>query len=154
MINANACELLGFKLHYLDDEGTIAAIDTPFVFEDQDPLPLYLEARGGKTRVFDQGGVIDHFDDIGLYLNSWADAGFIEDVARQRGLACNAQGELEIWADNDNLPAAIARYLSALIEIVCWEREFNATGRKRRRECLATGIPESTLQNFLHGRPA
>lgn len=154
MINSNVSKLLGFTCHYLNDEGTLAAIDTPFVFEDQDPLPLYIEEIGQKIRVFDERGVVEHFDDIGLTMNSWADTKFIEDVARLHGLTLNDAGELEIWANDRTLPEAIARYLAALLEIVCWEREFNTTGDKRRDEYLATGEATSTLQNFLHRRSA
>jgi hypothetical protein len=125
VINANAWELLGFELHYLDDDGTSAVIDTPFVFEDQDPLPVYVEECDGRLRIWDDGGVIDHFD-----------------------------GELETWADRDRLPAAFAQYLAALVELVCWEREFNSTIAKRRAEYLATGTPTSRLENFLHSRTA
>jgi hypothetical protein len=154
MINANPYKLLGFKCHYLNDERTLAAIETPFVFEDKDPLPVYMEEAGQKVRVFDDGGVINHFDEIGLTMNSWADTKFIEAVARLHGVTLNDQGELEVWADGRTVPEAFARFLAALLEIVCWEREFNLTGEKRRDEYFATGTATSTLEDFLHRRPA
>jgi hypothetical protein len=155
VINANPYTLLGFKCHYLNKEHTLAAIDTPFVFEDKDPLPVYIEEVGQEVRVFDDGGVVSHFDSIGIpWNNSWAHTKFIEDVARQHGVTLNDQGEVEIWADTKTVPEAFARYLAALLEMVCWEREFNLTGEKRRQEYLATGTATSTLENFLHGRPA
>jgi hypothetical protein len=137
MINSNISELLGFSCHHLDDAGTLAVIDSPFVFEDEDSIPIYVQEVDQKVRFFDDGEVISHFMGLGIRLDAWDDSQFIEDLARPHGVTLNDRGDLEIWADSQAVPHAFARYLAALLEMVRWEREYNAARRERRRLAIA-----------------
>lgn len=139
MINENVSELLGFACHYLNDEGTLAAIDTPFVFQDGDPFPVYIEQREGKLRFFDDGGVIWHFIGVGIPLDEPGDSKFIEDLAAPNGLALNGEDELEIWAHAGQAPEAFARYISAMFAMVRWEQEQDAIAEHRRQQDLIAG---------------
>jgi hypothetical protein len=137
MINSNISELLGFVCHHLDDAGALALIDSPFVFEDQDPIPIYVQEVDQKIRFLDDGEVISHFMGLGIRLDAWGDSQFIEDLARPHGVMLNDQGDLEIWADSQGAPHAFGRYIAALLEMVRWEREYNAACAERRRQVMA-----------------
>jgi hypothetical protein len=145
MINPNVSELLGFVCHHMDDEGTLAVIDTPFVFEDDDPIPVYVEQVGTKVRFFDDGEVIWHFMGLGIPMDSWGDSKFIEDLARLHDVSLNDRGELEIWADDDAAPGAFANYLLTIFEVVRWEREYNAAFETRRQQWLSAGAGTVSL---------
>lgn len=139
MINANVSELLGFGCHYLNEEGTVAAIETPFLFGDGDPIPVYIEQRGDKLRFFDDGGVVWHFMSLGVPVYEPGQADFIKKLAAPSGVALNNEEELEIWSDIEHAPAAFARFMGAMFAMVRWEQEEQERADKRWRQEKTAG---------------
>jgi hypothetical protein len=137
MINAKVSELLGFVCHYLNDENTLAVIDTPFLFQDGDSIPVYVEQPDSKLRFFDDGEVIWHFMGRGVPLDEPGQSKFIADLAAPYGVALNGEGELEIWANAGQEPAAFARYISAMLAIVRWEEDQVAISEERWQQEVA-----------------
>lgn len=137
MINSNIGELLGFEYESLDDDGKLGTIDTPFLFEDRDPIPVYVQEVEGRIRFFDDGGVIWHFMGRGVPLDEKGDTDFIREVIAHTGATLNKSGEIEAWANASDAPEAFARYLSAVLAMVRWEHEQESLARERHRKAMA-----------------
>lgn len=60
-------EITGCECYPLNEDDTVALIETPFKFEDGDDIPAYVEFGQGFVRFFDDGEVYDHFDGRGLF---------------------------------------------------------------------------------------
>lgn len=137
MINENVSKLLGFEYEPLDDSGSVGLIATPFLFEDGDGVPAYVEDDGGKIRFFDAGEVILHFMGRGVPLDEKGDTDFIRELIAHTGATLNKSGEIEAWANASDAPEAFARYLSAVLAMVRWEHEQESLARERRRQAMA-----------------
>lgn len=123
MICSQISNLLGVSCHPLNDDGSIALIDTPFAFEDGDMLPVYMESLGGQIRFFDDGETIMHFHGRGVVIDGLNKVKFIKKIADSQGISLTNSGELEIWSSESEAPSAFAKYLSALIGLVDWEKD-------------------------------
>lgn len=139
MITKNVSSLLGLACHYLENDGSVAVIDTPFVFEDGDSIPIYVEEVGDRLRFCDNGELIWHFMGRGVPLDEPASANFMREIVATRGARLNNDGELEVWSDARDAPVGFARYISAVFAMVDWEYEQVALSEERRRHTLAAG---------------
>jgi hypothetical protein len=153
MINSNISELLGFEFVALEEDLSIAAIETPFLFADGDPVPVYVEQFDGGVRFFDDGGVIWHFMGLGVPLDEEGDADFIRKLIEPCGAMLNELGEIEVSGPPAQAPAIFARYLSAILEMLRWEREYNAAFERRRQEYLDASANPSGLSAAAPSAP-
>ncbi|MGZ5201714.1 MAG: DUF1828 domain-containing protein [Telluria sp.] len=132
MISLDLKKLFGFDYNFLDDEKTIAAIHTPFFFEDGDSVPVYIEEVDGRLRFCDCGGVIWQLMARGVWLDEPGQDKFIEELARPTGVTLNGDDELEIWIDPGNVNASFTRFMCAMLAMVRWDYEYVAAQRRRR----------------------
>jgi hypothetical protein len=153
MINANIAELLGFDYEALEDDGSFGVIYTPFLFEDGDPIDVHVNEVDGKIRFFDDGDVIWHFMGLGVPLDEEGDADFIRKLIEPCGAMLNELGEIEVSGPPAQAPAIFARYLSAILEMLRWEREYNAAFERRRQEYLDAGANPSGLSAAAPSAP-
>lgn len=114
---------LGFDCVPLDDAGTVAMLATPFTFADGDPLPVFMQERGGTVRFFDDGDVFMHFTGRGIRMDTRTQAGFIAKAAQRHGASFGADWVLETVATNEGAADAFQRYMRALLAIGAWELE-------------------------------
>lgn len=145
MSSANTSELLGFAISYDNDERTLAVIETPFTFWDQDPVPICLEQVGDKIRFFDDGEVIWNFLGNEVHLNEPRFVEIICELVRPEGVYLNQSDELEISGDPADAPTMFARFLSALTAVLRWEREQQMLYERRRRESMAEDTASPTV---------
>lgn len=128
MLCSQLSTLTGFSCHPLSADGNIAMIDTSFVFEDGDDIILFVEKTGETVRFFDDGEVILHFAGRGIAFEDLRKTRFIKQAAQPHGVTLTETGVLEIWAHSDDAPQAFAKYLSALMDIVSWEKDQIGVG--------------------------
>jgi len=121
MICSKISEMIGFECHPLSDDGSVAMIDTPFVFSDGDGVPVFVEKVAGQVRFFDDGNVILHFRGRGVTLEDHRQTRFLKSLAESNGVRLNDMGELEIFAKADDAPAAFAKYISTILAVCSWE---------------------------------
>ena len=121
MICSKISEMIGFECHPLSDDGSVAMIDTPFVFSDGDGVPVFVEKVGSQVRFFDDGNVILHFHGRGVTFDDNRRTRFLRNLAEPNGVSLNEMGELEIWAKADEAPAAFAKYISTILSVCSWE---------------------------------
>ena len=77
MICHQFSSLLGFECHPLSEDGSVAAISSPFTFEDGDSLPLFVESVNGQVRFFDDGATLMHFIGRGVRIENKRNATFL-----------------------------------------------------------------------------
>jgi hypothetical protein len=123
MICEELQNLIGFDVHYMDDQKNIMWIDTPFRFADGDGISFFAEQISNTVRYFDAGETLLHFMGRGLDLNKSRGASFITRIASAHGVNLSSSGDLEILSNSQDHNSAFASYVSALLEIVNWERE-------------------------------
>lgn len=123
MICHNLPNLIGFACHPLDDAGQVAMIETPFKFNDGDPVPVFVEQVGSRVRFFDDGWLYLQFKNRGLSMANAAQTRFIKTAVESRGGSFTKQGEVELWSSADAAPDGFARYLEAVTALTHWERE-------------------------------
>lgn len=129
MICSDLSLLLGFSCHSLNDDGSIALIDTPFKFEDGDYLPVFVEKVGDNIRFFDDNEVVFHFLGRGLGdINGNLRTRFIKGAIAPYGLSLNDANVIEIWANQAQSKAAFAKYMSGLLAVVGWEHDNKGVG--------------------------
>lgn len=121
MICSQISSLIGFSCHPLDEQGQIALIETPFIFNDGDEVPVFVERIGSRVRFFDDGGFYLHFRGRGVSLRSAAQTRFLSAAAEQHGGAFTKEGVLEVWSSQDSAPQGFARYIGAAMDLVRWE---------------------------------
>lgn len=122
MICANIFKLTGITCHPLNDDGSVVMIGTSFVFEDGDPIPVYVEKTGNRIRIFDDGEVLLHFHGRGLTVDNARKTRFIKNIVEENDVSLNSRGEIEILTDETSASLAFSRYISTLISIVNWEK--------------------------------
>jgi hypothetical protein len=117
-------KMIGHSCHPLNDEGTIALIDIPFTFADGDDIPAYVEVDGGVLRFFDDGELFDHFYFRGLFREDEADTGVLSNIAASNGVSFTDALKIEIDAVPQDASAAFAKYMSAMLAFVSWEKSY------------------------------
>lgn len=151
MICSSFSETIGFTCHPLNDDGSVAAISTPFHFADGDPLPIYVEREGKLVRFFDDGGVLLHLRGRGVRLNDQRNLKPIRAITEPAGVSLNKMGELEIWSSLVDAPKGFAKYLAALMAVTSWERDLEGTATDMSllldevESCLRMWKPHATL---------
>lgn len=115
-------KMIGHSCHPLNDEGTIALIDLPFTFADGDDIPVYVEVDGGVVRFFDDGELFDHFYFRGLFREDEADTDVLSKIAASNGVSFTDALKIEIDAVPQDASAAFAKYMSAMLAFVSWEK--------------------------------
>lgn len=129
MICNDIASLLGFTCHPLNNDGSIALIDTPFTFEDGESLPVFVEKVGQSVRFFDDNEVVFHFLGRGLGdSNGGLRTRFIKNAIAPYGITLNDGNVIEVWSDQKSSKEAFARYLSGLLAIVAWEHDNKGVG--------------------------
>lgn len=134
--------LTGFVCHPIDEQGTLAQIQTPFHFADGDPLPVYVQSfQNNVVRFFDDGQVILHFMGRGMDLSSGQRIRFLKNIASKFGADINKDGVLEISSKENNPSDAFAKYIACLHSVASWESEHqnnNATSAAFVEEVIFT----------------
>jgi len=123
MICSNISRLLGIVCHPLDSDGTVAMLETPFIFEDGKQLPIFLEKLGRTVRFFDDGYTLMHFYGRGVSVDEGRRTRFIKNAAESNGVTLNDRGILEILAHEDAAAEAFAKYMSTMTQLAGWEKE-------------------------------
>lgn len=121
MICQKLSTILGMQCHPLNEEGTIAQIDSTFKFVDGDILPIYIEYVAGQIRFFDAGEVMLHFSSRGISFNKTIKANFLKKAAEESGASVNNDWEIEAWAPLEKSSQAFEKYISTLFALVKWE---------------------------------
>lgn len=128
MICENLPDLLGYACHPLNEDGSIAFIETAFTFSDGDGLPVFVERAGSQIRFFDDNETVLHF--LGRGMGD-AEGGmrtrFIKNAIAPFGLTLNNENVIEVWANMDDSPEAFAKFIGGLMSIAQWERENEGT---------------------------
>jgi hypothetical protein len=154
MIKANITELLGFDYEALEDDGSLGIIYTPFLFQDGDRIDVHVDQMDGQLRFFDDGDVIWHFIGLGVPLDEEGDADFIRKLIEPCGARLNEMGEIEVSGSPEQAPATFGRYLSAILEMVRWEREYNAASERRRQQWSEAGASSTGLSASAPSAPS
>lgn len=115
--------LTGIACHPLNDDGSVAMLQTPFKFADGDSIPVFVEKIGGQIRFFDDGNVLLHFAGRGVQLKNQRNVKFIKNAGEPHGVKLSGAGELEIYSAEASASDAFASYISTLNELASWERE-------------------------------
>lgn len=123
MICSQISKLIGVSCYPLSEDGTVAYIDTSFVFEDGSSVPVFVEKVGDQLRFFDDGETILHLRGRGLALEDNRKTKFLRRLASMSQVALNEMGELEIWALVNDAPKAFARYMAAMLAVARWEAD-------------------------------
>jgi hypothetical protein len=98
-------------------------LDTSFKFADGDSAPVFVEKAAGQMRFFDDGGVLLRFAGRGMQLDSLRNIKFIQALGLAHGVSSSDGGDLELWANERDAPAALASYVSTLVALSSWERD-------------------------------
>jgi hypothetical protein len=119
-------EMTGYECYPLNEDDTVAEIETPFKFEDGDDVVAYVEFGHGFVRFFDDGDVYDHFAGRGLFFGDDYDIGFLSEIATANGLSFTDKCIIEIAATPQEAAAAFAKYIAAMLAFVSWEKAWEA----------------------------
>lgn len=124
---------MGFDCRVISEQ-TIA-VSTPFTFVDGEPIGFYLDDTGQSVRVSDNSDTLAHFAAIGYDISDRRRWQGIRQLVEAFGFQLLDTGEIlgtDAKAMQDGL---ITRYISAMLAIVDYEREF-------------LGLPEE-LEQFI-----
>ena len=106
-------DLLGYACHSLNENGSLALIETAFTFNDGEGLPVFIERSGQQIRFFDDNETVFHFLGRGLGDDEGKmNTRFIRNAIEPFGLTLNDQNVIEIWANEGDSKAAFAKYIS------------------------------------------
>ena len=119
-------EMTGYECYPLNEDETVAEIETPFKYEDGDDILAYVEFGQGVVRFFDDGEVYDHFAGRGLFSGETYDLGFLSEIASANGLRFNDECIIEIAATPQDAAAAFAKFMAAMLDFVSWEKAWAA----------------------------
>jgi hypothetical protein len=122
-MNNDIVAFLGFEYEPAVEDGSIGMINTPFRFEDGDPIPVYVEQEGKRIRFFDDGDLLIRLMGLGVRIEDKSDTAFIDTVIRPVGASLSKAGEVEVWVPVDQAPTGFARYISAMLAMARWELE-------------------------------
>lgn len=133
MMNTEIGKFLGFDYESLTDNGTMGAIVTPFLFKDEDPVPVYVETSSSTIRFFDDGEILRRMMGWGIPVGEDEDIAFLNALIGPCGATLNAEGEIEVSVAQTCAPVGFASYMSAMLAIVQWEKEPEAMAQAQRR---------------------
>lgn len=130
MIFDKLSNLIGYKCYVLDDEETLAFIETPYFFEDGRIAPIYVSPDGpSRIKFFDLGDVVTHFQARGFMLGKdKLDTTAIERIAKKYSIAFPYEQELEVSGTIEDSPKIFENFLKAIQEIMDWELEVLERG--------------------------
>lgn len=120
--------LIGLDCFPVSESGDIARIESPFVFDDGDTVPIFVQSTGGQVRFFDDGGILFHFLGRGLSFEDGRRSRPLRAAAEENGAQFNDCGELEIWSAAHEAPTAFARYVATIVQIAAWEKDQRGLG--------------------------
>lgn len=123
MICSKISEVLGIVCHPLNEDGSVAMLETPFVFEDGGRMPVFLEKMGRQVRFFDDGRTVTHFYGRGISIEGARQTRFIKGAAESNGVSLNDKGVIEIWALEEEAPVAFAKYMATMTQLAGWEKD-------------------------------
>ncbi|MFO1261917.1 MAG: DUF1828 domain-containing protein [Rhodoferax sp.] len=123
MLNQQLTSLLGLTCHPLDDEGRIVMIETPFRFNDEDHIPVFVEEVGHQLRFFDDGVALMHFAGRGINLSTPNHLKFLKAAAEGHGARLTEAGEIELWTSATESASGFSRYVATLLDLVRWEHD-------------------------------
>jgi hypothetical protein len=110
-------------------------ISTPFTFMDGEPISFYLDDTGVSVRISDNSETLAHFAAIGYDISDRKRWRSIKQTVEAFGFSMLDTGEI-IGSDSKQVEdSLITRYLSALLAVVDYEREY-------------LGLPEE-LEQFI-----
>lgn len=123
---SSLADLVGVSCEPLDDDGSLAVVDTVIEFVDGYAIAVHVELVGQKIRLFDDGDVVFHMLTRGVTLDERSDAQFITCLTEPEGVTLNDDAELEIWADPHEAHVAFTRFVSAMLAVVAWDANTRA----------------------------
>ncbi|HLR78537.1 MAG TPA: DUF1828 domain-containing protein [Burkholderiaceae bacterium] len=153
MICEQLQEHLGLTCHPLNDEGSIAVVSTPFTFDDGDGLPVYVESTPDHIRFFDDGDVVMHFMGRGISFEDSRKTRFLKNIATAHDVAFTDDGQLEVWTKKAHAPAGFAKYMTALLAILEWEKSQKGASPdasflvEEVAMCLRAWKPDATIES-------
>lgn len=146
-MNPNICELLGFGYQSLSDDDSFGVVDTPFCFEDEDSIPVYVETLGSTLRFFDDGAILRRLTGWGVPVDDDDGVDFLNELINPCGASLNGAGEIEVCVPPTSAPAGFAQYVSAMLALVQWEKDQSAAAAARRRDdVIAADDSPSSIQ--------
>lgn len=145
MICHNLLNLTGFVCQPINEQGTLARINTPFCFADGDPVPVYVQSFDNDVhRFFDDGQTVLHLIGRGMNFPSGHRLRFLSHLASRHGASLNARGVIEMLTKDSSPAEAFARYISCLVAITHWEIEHQGTDADG--SAFATQVAHALLQ--------
>ena len=123
MICEQVKNIIGFDVHLLEHNSNIMWIDTPFTFSDGDGFSIYAEKISNTIRFFDAGETLLHFMGRGVDIKKSRGVSFINKIAANHGVNLSERGDLEILSTSNDFKSSFAQFVSALLELVTWEKE-------------------------------
>jgi hypothetical protein len=120
------CQALGFEYETCLEDRSVGVLDTPFRFEDGDPIPVYVETLGSMLRFFDDGDILLRMMGWGIPVDEDDGVDFLEALILPCGASLNKAGEIEVCVSSTSVPAGFAAYISAMLAIVQWEKNPSA----------------------------
>jgi hypothetical protein len=131
-MHADLCESLGFQYEVCADDSSLGVLDTPFRFEDGDPVPVYVETLGSTIRFFDDGDILMRIMGWGIPVDEAGGLEFLESLICPCGAALNEAGEIEVRVSQNSIAVGFAAYLSAILAIAHWEKTPGAIAKACR----------------------
>ncbi len=122
MICENIQSLLGLKCTSLDDDGSIAMIESAFVYEDGDAIPIFVETTPQYVRFFDDGMTLLHLMGLGIHFSDKRKLKFLKNAIEPIGASLTDAGIIEVSKPAGEAKKAFATYLEAMYAIVAWEK--------------------------------
>lgn len=122
MICTSLSDTIGFTCAPLNEDGTVALIDTPFAFGNGEAVPVFVERTGNLVRFFDDGVTLLHLRGRGLKLVDQRNLKPIRTIVESGGVTLSPRGEVEIWSDAATAPLAFAKFMAALLAVSTWEQ--------------------------------
>lgn len=114
-------ERLGFECRQLSD--SVISVATPFSFADGESIGFYLEDRTSEVIVSDNGDTLFHLRNVGFDLSDRRRWRPLKQLAEIHGLELRDSGEIAGSTSKEETPHLIARYVTAMLSIVDFERE-------------------------------
>lgn len=118
----NILASLGFSATSLDDDGNVAVIRAPFVYEDGDFVPIYVETTPTHVRFFDDGETLFHLMGLGIHFSDKRKLKFLKNAIEPSGACVNDEGVIELIAAPEDTKGAFAKYMEAMHAVIAWEK--------------------------------
>ncbi|WP_172967730.1 DUF1828 domain-containing protein [Hydrogenovibrio sp. JE_KL2] len=112
---------LGFGCFQLKS-GSIE-IETPLIFDDGEPVYLYLEKVGKSYLISDKGEFLFHLESTGLNVSDQRRVSYLTKSAKEFGIALSEKGAFETLTATQKLELSFGRFLEFIPSLLIWERE-------------------------------